>query len=215
MKRAFAIGMMVAALVATNAHAWGFYDTYNAMEPQESVPPIRFRGLEWFCSPDDVADLLLSEGVTADDLIEPEDSDADITFVVYEVAGMQMVGGYLFDDDLTFIMGMYQSMESHVIFQEYYDEFLKLQDALIYLYGDVTLNDDQFYLDYYKDKEDSYGIGVAFGQMSLSRGWMDADGAAIVLTMTGADKSVDIVIYYIAPEMSFSTQSDIPNTDGL
>lgn len=213
MKKVFIIGMIVAAMTTANVQAWEFYDTYNAMEPQENVKPIKFRGLEWYCSTDDVTDLLLSEGKTSDD-VSVHDT-ADILMTDYVVAGFDMLGAYAFGEDESFTTGIYESQEKHIIHQEYYDDFLTLQDALISVYGDVTLNDDQFYLDSIKGDEDLYGVNVAFGAMSLSRGWMDADGAAIVLTMTGEDGSVDIAIYYLAPGLSFSPQPDVPNTDGL
>lgn len=208
MKKALIIGLIAAAMAAANVQAWELADTYNAMEPQEGMKPIKFRGLEWGASGEDVGYLLVTEGFTPDDVIIPEEPGPDALFVPYEVAGLQMLGGYAFDENQKLVIGMYSSMEKHSKAQLHYLDFLTLQNAITSVYGEMTLNDDQWITDVYKDSEDLYGQGVALGNMVLVRGWKDSEGAAIILSMEGDNGEVSVVVYYVAPGMEFGINAD-------
>lgn len=210
MKKTLLVGLIAAVAISTNAHAWSAVDTYLAMEPQEDIQPIKFRGVAWGTLMDEV----ISEVITPD--MEDEDYYADYEEMYlyvdsYTVAGKEMSAIYNFDpDNEEFHMGTYLSKEKHSNKQQYYLDFLDLQDALTEVYGEMTINDDQWITDTYKGREDMYGIGIAHGNMILCRGWKASDGSAIVLFEAGDNSEINLVIMYFSPYVYFT-----PNTDGL
>lgn len=208
MKKALIIGLLVSVAVATNAHAWDIFDTFAAMEPQADIPPITFRGLDWFSDVDAIFEHLYSEGFTNDDMTIVGDN---ILTVEYKVAGFKATGGYTFDPDTgLLVVGFYDFLEEHTDEQQYYLDFLELQEALCSVYGDVTMVDDQWINDLYKDNEPKYGMSVQTGKTIFCRGWKASDGSAVILEMSGDNYDIFTSICYFSPGV---TQER--NTDGL
>lgn len=213
MKKAFIVGLIAAAIAATNAQAWTFWDTYDAMDPQLEKDPITFRGLEWGIGLDTVHDAVIKDGITEDNCTYNADTNI-LAASPYTVAGLKMAAVYMFDDNDDFYVASYIVMEKHPNDQQYYLEFLELQDKLTSIYGEITLNDDQWLNSYDKEDEEFYGLTVASERAELCRGWKASDGSAVILRMSGQDYVIVTQIFYISPD-PHSGKSYEPDTDGL
>ena len=210
MKKALIIGMAIAMAASSVIYAHGASEFYQRMDPQEDIAPITFRNLEWGATKQEVHDAVIADGISESNYSYNQDETMAIASS-YRVAGMNMNAVYMFDENNLLYTALYDVQEKHTKDQQYYLDFVELQEKLTSVYGEPTLVDDFFLNDYYKEDEDEYGFNISAGGIVFSRGWKASDGSAVVLKISGDNFEIHTLIYYIAPDAPIPT----PDTDGL
>ena len=210
MKKAFIIGTMIAMALSSAIYAQGAAEIYSAMDPQENIPPITFRNLEWGATKEEVREAVLADGINESNYSYNQDETMAIASS-YRVAGLNMDAVYMFDENDQLYTALYDVKEEHVDDQQYYLDFLDLQEKLTMVYGEPTLVDDFCLDDYYMEDESEYGFNISAGELVFSRGWKASDGSAVVLKIFGDNFEIHTYIYYVSPEAPIPT----PDTDGL
>lgn len=209
MRKMIVAGLIVATMASANVGAWTIADTYDAMAPDENLAPIKFRGLEWGMTREQVKQ---SEGLT--DEVPYYESDWLINVFDSTVAGKDAFCLFYFSQETGGLdRGHYILSEEHGNNQLYYMDFTDLYEALVSIYGEPTLNADQWITDTYVGDEQHYGDAVANGHVSFWRGWKARDGSAVVSFLTGDNGEIgERGIFYIAPGYVFPQKNE---TDGL
>lgn len=209
MRKTVIAGLIASIAIATNAYAGIVDETYVAMEPQENIQPIRFRGLEWGAYAGPTFLDVITPDMVADEDYYFDTEEMYLYVGSYSVAGHDMCAIYWFTpEDEQLYMGTYLSTEKHSNKQQYYLDFLDLQESLSAVYGEVTLSNDNWITDVYKGYEDKYGTGICMGNMEFCRGWKSSDGAAVVLYIGGDNGNINLALYYFAPFMEFESKTD-------
>jgi len=206
MKKAFLVGLLAAVAVATNAHAWTIRDTHEAMEPDENLAPITFRNVEW--DDDSVTalkKLIDADGLTEDDYSINEKKTSIVVWSYQIISGQKVMTGLFFGDNGEPLhLATYSFYGEHSTAQQYYLDFCELYEALVSIYGEPTLNADQWVTDTYMGDESHYGEGLVSGCMSFHRGWMACDGSAVAINISGDNGVLEtFAITYTAPGFEY------------
>ena len=185
-KQIVTVGVCI-ALVCASSQAFAKTDT------------IKFRGLEWGTSLDEVMEKQLDGKTEGKDY--GFSSGSNSLLVVNEtVNGLDTIISYEFTEDWKLCGGMYILQEEHVNDNKYYDDFCTLEEKISSKYGEPDKSVDDWSDDLYKDDPDDIGMAIGAEHLSLYRLWFAEDGANIILSCSGQNFKISTNIYYSPSE---------------
>jgi len=144
-----------------------------------------FRNTKWGMSKEDV------KKTESLDIIE-EDNDS----IIYNdiVSHMPVIVIYIFVDN-KLVRAKYIFTTSHTNQNDYINDYDKLQELLISIYGKKFKKQVLWINDFYKDSYDHRGFAVGMGHLAYSSEW-ENQASKILLFLSGDNFEIRLVIEY-------------------
>lgn len=191
--------------------------TSSAVLAEQATKTIdSFAGVPWDTGYLDSMEIYIQDHIDTIDShdIDFQVPDSEIAIKNQTVSNYSCTSYFYFDDN-GLMFGLYQISEKHTNDNLYVEDFKKLNDVYVEVYGEGEGLKEIWSNDLFQGDKGYEGFSVKQGYLKYKHKWEDENGAYILHSLSGDNNVIDHSVYYVSARYAKELASGKKNTDGV
>lgn len=175
-----------------------------------------FAGIPWDTNYKDAIQMYINDHIDTIDIddIVYQEPESELSIKNQTVSDYSCTSNFYFDSN-GLMFGVYTITEKHTNDNLYVEDYQKLNDVYIEVYGEGNGLKEIWSNDLYKGDRGYEGFSVKRGYLKYVEKWEDENGAYILHSLSGDNDAIDHSVYYISARYAEELSNKRNNTDGV